>query len=168
MAKHFKNWYQDELFPVLMDKNLERDDIHEERKDLLSAVHGEILEVGIGTGNNHPFYPSSVNRITAIDPFIREVYSDRIQISLYPYSCEDMLFSSNSFDSIVCTFCLCSVGSVDKTLHEMKRILKPGGKIFILEHGRAKNVIEQIMQNIANPLFNYWACGCNVNQEYLQ
>lgn len=65
-----KQWYQAKIFPVIMDKNLNRDEIFKERKNILSYVHGEILELGIGTGNNLAYYPEHVKKITAIDSYL--------------------------------------------------------------------------------------------------
>jgi len=166
MRNKLINWYKAKIFPWLMDKNLGSSDIVKARKSLLSHAKGEILEVGIGTGNNLPFYPQNIKKITAIDPYIRQIKSEDIQVDLYPYSCEKMGFKDNSFDVVVCTFCLCSVEDVDRTLCEIKRVLKPNGKLLILEHGKARNKIFQLLQKIANPFFNSLACGCNVNRDY--
>lgn len=161
-----KQWYQAKVFPVIMDKNLNRDEIFKERKNILSYARGEILELGIGTGNNIAYYPENVKKITAIDSYVREIRSERINVELYPYSCEDMKFEDNQFDAVVCTFCLCSVTDVSKTLSEVKRVLKDGGIFLVLEHGSAHNRLLQLLQKIANPFFNCLACGCNVNRDY--
>lgn len=161
-------WYQAKIFPVLMDKNLGRKEIVQERINILSYAKGNILELGIGTGNNLPLYPNTVKKITAIDPYVREIASDKIEIELFPYSCEDMNFEDNSFDVVVCTFCLCSVSDVIKTLQEVKRVLRDGGLFLVLEHGKAQNRFLQLLQKIANPFFQSLACGCNVNRDYFK
>lgn len=160
--------YQEKIFPVLMDKNLGRKEIVQERSNILSYAEGDILELGIGTGNNLPFYPEKVKKITAIDSYVREIESDRIVVDLQPYACENMKFEDNSFDVVVCTFCLCSVTDVTKTLQEVKRVLKDGGLFLVLEHGKARNRFLQLLQQIANPFFQSLACGCNVNRDYFK
>lgn len=167
-GENVKQWYQLKIFPILMDKNLGRKEIIQERIDILSYAKGDILELGIGTGNNLPLYPDTVKKLTAIDSYVREIESSRIEVALYPYACEDMKFEDNSFDVVVCTFCLCSVSDVGKTLQEVKRVLKDGGLFLVLEHGKARNRILQFLQQIANPFFQSLACGCNVNRDYFE
>lgn len=151
-----------------MDRNLNREEVFQERVSILSYAKGDILELGIGTGNNLPYYPDHVKKITAIDSYVREIKNDRIEVDLRPYECEDMQFEDDSFDVVVCTFCLCSVSDVSKTLQEVKRVLKNGGIFLILEHGKAKNHFLQFLQRLANPFFNCLACGCNVNRNYFE
>ncbi len=168
MSNIIKQWYQAKIFPKLMNKNLGQKEIIQERINLLAYAKGRILEIGIGTGNNLPYYPTSVKEITAIDTYIREINSDRIKVNLYPYECENMRFSDSSFDVVVCTFCLCSVSDLGRTLSEIKRVLKNGGLVLVLEHGKAQKRLFQFLQKIANPLFNCLACGCNVNRDYFK
>lgn len=159
-------WYQNNIFPVLMKKSLGSDEIKKERKHILSFAKGEILEIGIGTGSNLPFYPERVTKISAIDYYTRDLNSERIEVELKPYSCEHMLFENNSFDTVISTFCLCSINNPDQALQEIRRVLKPGGKLLFLEHGKAKTKFIQKMQNVVNPLYNILACGCNVNRNH--
>lgn len=166
MKNKIMNWYQAKIFPWLMDKNLSSEEIKQERKSILSYAKGEILEIGIGTGNNLPFYPKQVKKITAIDSYVRAIKSEKIEVDIKPYSSEDMKFADNSFDVVVSTFCLCSVNDVEKTLQEIKRVLRPGGQLLLLEHGRAEKKYAQGIQKIGNPFFNVLACGCNINRDY--
>lgn len=163
-----KSWYQKKIFPVLMTGNLKNKKIIEERIRLLKNASGRILEIGIGTGGNLPFYPENIKKITAIDSYIREINNDRIEVDLRPYECENMKFEDNSFDVVVSTFCLCSVSDVNKALKEVRRVLKNNGRFLVLEHGKAKNRFWQLIQKIANPFFNVLACGCNVDRNYFK
>lgn len=160
------DWYQEKIFPVLMDRNLGSEEIIQERISLLSHAQGKILEIGVGTGNNLSLYPENVRSITAIDPYVRKIHSDIVEVDLKPYECEKMKFDDNSFDVVVSTFCLCSVADLNKTLQEVRRVLKDGGLFLMLEHGKAQNCFLQFSQKIVNPLFNLFACGCNVNRDY--
>lgn len=94
MLGKIKHWYQAKIFPVLMDKNLGRKEIIQERINLLSYAKGEILELGIGTGNNLSYYPDNVKKITAIDSYVREIHDHRIKVTLWPYQCENMKFEN--------------------------------------------------------------------------
>ena len=114
------------------------------------------------------YIPKSVKRITAIDSYVRKIENDSIEVDLRPYECENMEFEDNSFDVVVSTFCLCSVTDVNKTLQEVRRVLRNNGRLLLLEHGKAHNRFLQYVQKATNPFFNCLACGCNVNRDYFQ
>ena len=168
IGKGIASWYQAKVFPILMDINLGREEIIKERVSILTHASGDILEIGIGTGKNLSCYPKRVKRITAIDSYVRKIENDSIEVDLRPYECENMEFEDNSFDVVVSTFCLCSVTDVNKTLQEVRRVLRNNGRLLLLEHGKAHNRFLQYVQKATNPFFNCLACGCNVNRDYFQ
>ncbi|MFC3995630.1 class I SAM-dependent methyltransferase [Nocardiopsis sediminis] len=103
---------------------------------------GETLDVGVGTGLNLPLYPSGV-RITGIDlsPAMLAVARDRgaelgIDADLRVADAERLPFADDAFDTVVCTLTLCSVPDVDLALREMRRVLRPGGRLVLLDHVR--------------------------------
>lgn len=161
------DYYYENIFPVLMNRNIGRKEILELRRKVLSYARGEVLEIGIGTGINLQLYSDSINHITAIDTFVRVLPESRISVDFYKMSVDNMSFEGETFDTVVSTFCFCSIQNLNKSLSEIKRVLKPDGKVIFLEHGKAKNNILSIMQNMVNPLFNLFAGGCNVNRDYL-
>lgn len=159
--------YQDKILPFFM-KAIARPDIMEHRCEVLKNACGNVLEIGIGMGLNLDVYPNHITEITAIDPFIRKLPASRIAVKLYPDCAEKMSFADNSFDTVVSTFTFCSVSNLHITLREVSRVLKPEGKLLFLEHGKAKMRFLQQMQNVINPLYNIFACGCNINRDYKQ
>lgn len=160
--------YQAKVFPYLMKKNIGKPEIISHRRRVLQNASGRILEIGIGTGLNLDLYPGTVTEITAIDAFVRVLPSSRVSVKLYHGTAEEMCFADNTFDTVVSTFSFCSVSDLHATLKEISRVLKPDGKLLFLEHGKAETRFAQRMQNAANPLFNVFACGCNVNRDYRQ
>lgn len=168
MTNKLMCWYQAKVFPYLMNKNLSTNDVISERKSILSYAKGEILEIGIGTGNNLPLYPKRIKRITAIDSYVREVDCKRIKVDLRSYSCDHIQFSDNTFDTVVATFCMCSVQNPDLALAEIKRVLKPGGRILLLEHGKASLGIFQMIQKLLNPVYKLFACGCHTDRDHFE
>lgn len=162
------NYYKEHIFPYLMNKNIGKKEILDLRKEVLSSSYGKVLELGIGTGLNLPLYPDNVSEITAVDLYVRSIGNTEIKVNLYNESIESMSFDDNYFDTVVSTFSLCSVDNLDKAVKEIKRVLKPDGILILLEHGRASGRFHQFMQNIANPFFNIFACGCNVNRDYFE
>ena len=168
MNEMIKEFYQNKVFPKLMNMSLGKTAIYNYRKEILTHAYGSILEIGIGMGSNLKCYPDSVKRITAIDSYVRKIDSESVAVDLYDYHCEDMKFEDHSFDTVVSTFCLCSVDSMETTLKEISRVLKPGGQLLLLEHGKSDNKVIQKLQNLFNPLFKIFACGCNINRDYFQ
>lgn len=133
------------------------------RGEVISKAEGRILEVGIGTGKNLSLYPVSAN-LTGIDfsPGMLEIAQDKAaQIGLkntrlIEMDIEEINFPDESFDTIVSTFVFCTVPHPDKGLHELYRVLKPGGKALFLEHMRSDskwlNALLWIMDKISTPL----------------
>ncbi len=134
--------YRDKIFPYIMNKNIGSNEIIELRRNFLKDVKGDILEIGIGSGINVSL------------------------LSLFNESVEKMHFSDNSFDFVVSTFTFCSVKEIDVALHEIKRVLRPNGKLIFLEHGRSFSLFISKIQDFFNPLYNIIGCGCNINRDY--
>jgi len=146
-------------FYDFMEGLVERSRYSKWREILWSKVEGnEILEVGVGTGKNFPYYPSDVE-ITAID--FSEKMLDRarekakkqdIEIALRQMDVQNLSFEDDTFDTIVSTFVFCSVPDPIKGLKEIKRVCKPNGKVLLLEHVLSANRFLAFLMNIVNPL----------------
>lgn len=145
------------------------------RKDLLSNVSGNVLEVGIGTGANLPFYPDDIH-LTAIDfssGMLKQARKKANALTL-PYEItskemdvQKMNFPDNTFDFVVATCVYCSVPDPVRGLKEMARVCKPGGKILLLEHMRSDNEVIGKMMDLVNPItVNMW--GANINRKTLE
>ena len=133
------------------------------RKEVISHAQGKMLEVGIGTGKNLPFYPPNCD-LTGIDfstgmlDIAREkmVKIGLVQCELIEMDIEEMSFSNDCFDTIVSSFVFCTVPHPDKGLNELYRVLKPGGKAIFLEHMKSSskwlNAFLWMMDKITTPL----------------
>lgn len=140
------------------------------RRRLWSDVRGpELLEVGVGTGKNMPFYPPDV-RIRAIDlsPKMLErarrraaKLSATVELSLADV--QALPFPDDEFDEVLATFVFCSVPDPVLGLREVRRVLKPGGRLLLLEHVRAANRFVGRLMDIANPL-SVRVTGVNINR----
>ena len=161
-------WYRDMLFPYLMKINIGKPSIMKYRKHLLKSAKGNILEIGIGMGTNLTVYPKVISNITAIDPYVRELPQSGIFVTIIPENAERMSFEDNTFDTVVSTFSLCSMDNLVAALTEINRVLKPGGRLLFLEHGKATNKPCQTLQKILNPLYNIFAYGCNITRDYME
>ena len=139
------------------------------RKDLLKNAKGKVLEVGIGTGKNIPYYSKGI-QLTGIDfsnkmiEQARKKYGAQSQIELLEMDAQQMTFDDNSFDTVV-TFCVfCSVPDPVSGLKEIRRVCKNGGKVLMLEHVRSKHKIIGPLMDLLNPIPLYLH-GANINRK---
>ena len=129
------------------------------RKRLWALVEGtDVLEVGVGTGKNVPYYPPGMN-ISAIDltPGMLALARKRLNgiekdVKFYLGDVQALEFPDNSFDAAVATFVFCSVPDPVLGLHELRRVLKPGGQVLLLEHVRSTNSVAGTLMDVLEPL----------------
>ena len=141
------------------------------RADLINPLKGNILEIGVGTGKNLPYYHKEA-KVTGIDlsPGMLSKAKERLKqlknsnIKLIEMDAQNLKFKGNSFDYVICTFVLCSVPDPVKALREMKRVCKKNGKIIMIEHMLSKNKFISIYEHLHNP-FTRALFGFNVNRK---
>jgi len=134
--------YARHIFPRLCDWSMRNPRIDRLRRETLTRVDGEILEIGFGTGLNLEHYPEHVRHLTAIDPgegmariARRRIERSQIDVDLQVQTAEELPFEDSSFDCVVSTWTLCSIPDVQQAMREVHRVLKPGGRFMFLEHG---------------------------------
>ena len=138
------------------------------RKRLVKNAEGRTLELGIGTGNNIPFYPGAVE-LTGIDlsdkmiSIAQKKSKGGLNVHLQVMDAENMLFEDNSFDTVVSFSTLCSIPDPDRGLKEIRRVCKDGGKILMLEHVRSNNKVAGKIMDLINPLTRR-ILGENINR----
>jgi ubiquinone/menaquinone biosynthesis C-methylase UbiE len=160
------------VFPRLCDVVMRQPRLSLLRRELLSGVSGEVLEIGFGTGLNLPHYPAGVMKLTAVDPnremsalAQRRVKASPIAVDYKTVSAERIPLGDAAFDSIVSSWTLCSIPDADRALKEIERLLKPGGRFFFLEHGRSGEPNVQRWQDRLTPLNKKLAGGCHLNRD---
>lgn len=143
------------------------------RKMLLVKAKGKILEIGVGTGKNFPHYPSGAS-VTGIDIADRMVVIARNKASKLGLSfdlgegdVQNLSFPDNSFDTVVATFVFCSVPDPVQGLKELRRVVKPAGRILLLEHVRIDRPIIGWLMDRLNPLV-VRIMGANINRRTLE
>jgi ubiquinone/menaquinone biosynthesis C-methylase UbiE len=163
--------YRHHIFPRLMEWVMAGDEFHRLRTELLGQVHGEVLELGIGTGLNLPHYPKTVTQLHAIDPanplpkiVTKRSTSQSFPIRIQHVTAESLPYDDRSFDFAVSTWTLCTIPDPVKALREVRRVLKPDGVFLFLEHGRSEDERVVAWQNRLNPIQNIIGCGCNLNR----
>src|SRR5215471_18513468 len=164
--------YSSCIFPRVMDMVLSGEEIGRIRQSVLANVQGEVFEIGFGTGLNLPHYPPTVRRITAVEPNAgagrlskRRIAASPIEVVLQTMSGDSVPQQNGSFDSVVCTFTLCSILQVDQALAEMWRILKPGGHFHFVEHGLSADLHIQWWQHKLTPIQRIIGDGCHLDRD---
>jgi ubiquinone/menaquinone biosynthesis C-methylase UbiE len=167
--------YSDKILPRILDFAMGFSFIAEERKKCLAGVSGQVLEVGFGSGHNLPYYPSLVEKVVAIDPSVVGAKLARKRVILAPFSVEylplkgeEIPAAEHTFDSVVSTFTLCTIPDVATALWQVRRVLKPDGRFFFLEHGRSPEPAVQRWQDRMNDLQKALCGGCNLNRNIEQ
>lgn len=164
-------FYAHHIFPRLMDWSMRRRLFQEERALALAPAHGDVLEIGFGTGLNLPYYPPSVERLTTVDPMqaLPERVAERCRavsfpVQVVPMTAETLPLDDARFDCAVSTWTLCTIPDPIAALREVKRVLKPGGLFLFTEHGRSDHPRVAAWQDRLNPIQHVVACGCNLNR----
>lgn len=122
------------------------------RKALIKNAKGKVLEIGVGTGKNLPYYPDDVD-LTAIDfsEGMMKKAQDRLKnlnlnnTQIIKMDVEELQFDDHTFDTIITSFVFCTVPDPVKGLKEVKRVLKPGGNAYFLEHMRSNSIFINVM-----------------------
>ncbi len=144
------------------------------RETLLAGVAGRVLEIGGGTGANLPFYGSAVEDLVVTEPeepmaqrLERKLGSCKVPVRVVRAPAEALPFPDESFDVVVSTLVLCTVGDASRALAEIRRVLKPGGRLVFLEHVRSDGARLARWQDRLNGLQTRVGHGCNCNRDTL-
>lgn len=148
------------------------EDVTAERERIIPLAQGVVLEIGMGPGLNLPFYnPDRVTKVIGVDPnqtFLRLGESRRkaspVPLEIVSAPAEALPLEAASVDTVVITYTLCSVDDPEQALREVKRVLKPGGKVLLLEHGLSPEPGVARWQHRLNPLWRSLAVGCNLTR----
>lgn len=165
-------WYQRYVLPKLIDVACAQKPMRELRSRYVPRARGDVLEIGIGSGHNLPHYGAGVTSITGLDPAAELTGKAReraeplsVPVRLLEVSGEEIPADDERFDTIVCTWTLCSIPNVYAALREMRRVLKPGGRLYFIEHGRAPEARVVKWQRRIEPLWKPLAGGCHLTRK---
>jgi ubiquinone/menaquinone biosynthesis C-methylase UbiE len=153
-----------------MNRSEEKGFLGEMRKQLLAGVTGDVLEIGAGTGANFAHY-SATARVVALepDPFMLKRAEQKLaglgraNITLRSAPAESLPFPDASFDTVVSTLVLCTVRDPRRSLDEMRRVLRPGGRLLFVEHVRGDGVRGRV-QDAIRPFWGWFGAGCHPNR----
>ncbi|MDC2963467.1 class I SAM-dependent methyltransferase [Gammaproteobacteria bacterium] len=141
------------------------------RSELIPLAKGKVLEIGLGSGLNIPHY-NDISELIALEPseellaLVQENSGEpKFPTEMLKASAEDIPLDSNTFDTIVMTWTLCSVTDPISALSEIKRVIKPGGNVIFAEHGQSPDENIRKWQRRINPVWSRIAGGCQLNRE---
>lgn len=167
-----KSMYEHYVLPPLLDWVCGLGMMQKQRSLLVPQAYGRVLEIGIGSGLNLPFYDKSrVTELCAVDPSAeltskaqKRAATAGIDVNILQLGAEKIPAENDAFDCIVCTFTLCTIPDVEAALREMRRVLKPAGTFFFCEHGLAPDDGVARWQKRLNPYWKPCAGGCNLHR----
>lgn len=144
-----------------------------QRSKVVPQAQGLVLEIGIGSGLNLPYYDANrVTKVVGLDPAIEITRIAIDAANLVPFDVEfvglpgeEIPFDTNSVDTIVMTYTLCSIPNTRIALQQMNRVLKPEGRLVFCEHGAAPDANIRRWQDRLNPIWSRLGGGCRLNRE---
>ena len=164
-------FYERRILPRLIDFGMRSKRLAGLRERLVGEAQGRVLEIGIGSGLNLPFYRREVEVVLGIDPSPELLARARRQaawvhfpVELCRGGAEELPLDAASVDSVVMTWTLCSVAEPARALGEIRRVLRPGGALLFLEHGQAPERSVARWQDRLTPLWRRIAGGCHLDR----
>lgn len=164
-------FYRRYILPPLLDRAMRDRRIARYRAPVLQAASGRVLEIGFGTGVNLKHYPPEIERLEIVEPdaalnsrAVKRIAASSRDVVVHTLSAEQLPFDAQSFDTVVSTFTLCSIADVAAALQEVHRVLKPGGALLFLEHGRSPEPGIARWQQRLTPLQKRLGGGCHLDR----
>lgn len=164
--------YQRHVLPRLLHLTMRQKQLLPFRRRVIGAAEGRVLEVGIGSGINLPLYGPSVRTVIGLDPSpeLLRMARDRaasapVPVELLEASAEAVPLEAASIDTVVTTWTLCTIPDAHRALAELRRVLKPGGTLLFVEHGRAPEPGVAHWQDRLDPIWRRIAGGCHLNRK---
>jgi len=166
-----RGFYEGRVFPWLNDRLCADPALQQIRAEALSGARGRVLEIGFGSGLNLAHYPPAVQSLVAVDPnegmharARPRIAAARFPVEVIQGTAERLPLADAGFDTAVSTLTLCTVAEPASVLAELRRVLRPDGRLLLMEHGLAEDEGVARWQRRLNGLQRVMACGCNLNR----
>jgi ubiquinone/menaquinone biosynthesis C-methylase UbiE len=164
-------FYQDQIVPLLINWSMRQRNLAAYRSRIIPAAEGDVLEIGIGSGLNLPFYSRNVTHVIGLEPSPRLLaMARRVErtgsgpVEFIEGSAEAIPLNAASVDTVVTTWTLCSIPDAPRALLDMRRVLRPGGRLLFVEHGRARDPNVMWWQDKLTPVWKRLGGGCHLNR----
>jgi len=165
-------FYQRRVVPCLTHLAMSQSQLLPFRQHVVGAAEGRVLEIGVGSGLNFPHYGAAVGSVIGLEPSAELLRMARpraraapVPITLLDASAEAIPLDTGSVDTVVTTWSLCTIPNASCALAEMRRVLRPGGALLFVEHGRAPEAGVARWQDRLDPFWSYLAGGCHLNRK---
>ena len=165
--------YEKYVLPKFLNCACSSKPVSYQRKKVVPMAEGKVLEIGIGSGLNLPFYDKSkIDEIWGLDPsaelseMAKKVADEEsMEVKFISSGAEDIPLPDNYFDTVLVTYTMCTIPEVQRANQEIRRVLKDDGKMIFCEHGEAPDQNIRKWQNRINPFWGKLAGGCNINRK---
>jgi ubiquinone/menaquinone biosynthesis C-methylase UbiE len=163
-------FYNDVILPKVCDLAMRNKQLRPYRERVIGAAEGRVLEIGIGSGRNLPFYRPQVTELLALEPspqlsaMARRALHPGMPVKFVEASAEAIPLDDRSVDTVVTTWTLCSIPDAAMALTEMRRVLRPSGKLLFVEHGMAPDKNVRRWQDWLTPAWRRISGGCHLNR----
>ncbi len=169
------NWWDRNVVPRLIGCACTQPEVMHDRAKVVPFASGDVLELGCGAPNLDFYNRNNVRSLSGVDPSAELLTRAKLALeskgmtaNFIPGIAEALPFANNSFDCVVTTFTLCSVQDPQAALSEAKRVLKPGGRLLFVEHGRAPDTDAAAWQRRIEPVWKRIAGGCHLTRPVTQ
>jgi len=166
------NFYDRWVLPPVLDLVMRQRQLEKYRREVVAAASGHVLEVGVGSGLNFPLYGKQVEVVFGIDPSPRllaiahrRAAAAGIHAAFLLGSATAIPLADNTVDTVVMTWTLCSIPDPLVALREMRRVLKPGGKLLFVEHGLSPEPKVERWQHRLTPMWRHISGGCHLDRK---
>lgn len=173
MSADKPGWYERRVLPWLLDLACGIRPFWRQRQKVVPLATGRVLEIGIGTGLNLEHYDRArVGQVVGLDPGLemqplvqRRADAAGIRVELVALSAERIPFEDGAFDTVLSTYTLCTIPDPVAALKEMRRVLKPSGRLIFCEHGLARDSSVRAWQRRLTPAWSRLAGGCQLDRD---
>ena len=163
--------YDEKVLPRIIDVACGNKGAHAIRRRVCEPLHGQVVEIGFGSGHNVPFYPETVSRVAAIEPAelgwklaSKRLANATVQVDQTGLDGQSLPLPDNCCDTALSTWTLCTIPDVGAALREVKRVLKPGGTLHFVEHGLAPDEKVRRWQHRMEPVQKKLFGGCHLTR----
>jgi len=166
-------WYEERVLPRFINLACSTKPTRKQREKIIPLARGDVLEVGIGSGLNLPYYEQdNVRKIWGLEPSEgmrklaeKKLVDSTLDLEFIDLPGEEIPLEDNSVDTVVVTYTLCTIPDAGKALEGMRRVLKKDGCLLFTEHGQAPDEDVRRWQRRLNPAWSFVAGGCNMNRD---